>query len=117
MIRPSRTREIPFIIQTKITQITAAGDSINTFVDSDKIWMSVNPLNSREILTLGGQLNEYWFKCSTKFNARLTHTNRLRTTENPPKYYSIESVVDPVGDRMTQILNIKITTPNESGAI
>lgn len=117
MNRPPRTRELPFFIQIKTQTISSAGDPINLFTDSDKIWMTMLPLNDREVLALGGQLNEYWFKCNTKYNPNLSATNRLRSTQTPTQYYSIESVVDPIGDKMSLDLKIKMSTPNESAAI
>ena len=116
MIRKSRSRELPFIIQSKTVTVDGAGDPLTTWTDGTKIWCSVKPLNDREVLALGGQLNEYWFELTTKYINNLTHIDRLRTTNATPTYYSIESIKDPIGDRMMLKLKVKISSPNELAA-
>ena len=113
MKRSPRTRELPFTIQKKTTVIDSAGDPTTTWTNTTKIWAALKPLNDREILALGGQLNEYWYQLNTKFYPNITHKDRL-VSKNI--FYSIESIKDPVGDRMYLELKIKQSTPSELAA-
>lgn len=115
MKRNPISRELPFTIQNKTTTIDGAGDPVTSWGDGIQIWCSISPMSEREVLALGGQLNDYWFKAMTRFNSNVNQTARLFRT-NTGEYYNIESVRDPVGDRMYLELKIRTMTSSELGA-